>query len=133
MAANGPRNAAPSQERPRCAAPVRAFFARALAPIALLAAALVILGCEGPAGPDGLQGPAGPPGAASDAGGPLGPPGQQGDAGAPGRNAYLTGPGLVLTIEAPPSTPRAPSRSASGSPTTRASRSTARASTPRAP
>src|SRR5262245_49781565 len=62
----------------------------------LLSGALGLAACEGPAGPPGEEGPPGDP-SAGDAG-PAGPQGKDGDAGAPGRNAYLTGPGLVLDI-----------------------------------
>jgi hypothetical protein len=65
----------------------------------LLCAAFALLGCEGPAGPPGEQGDAGPPGAGTSGdAGPPGDPGPAGDAGEPGRNAYITGPGLVLNI-----------------------------------
>lgn len=64
----------------------------------VLSAALALLGCEGPAGPDGFPGTVGPGGPTGDAG-PAGPPGQTGDAGAPGRNAYLVGPGLDFDIQ----------------------------------
>ncbi len=65
----------------------------------VLTSIAIVAACEGPAGPAGEQGPPGEglPGMPGD-------PGQTGDAGAegppgtPGRNAYLTGPGVKLTI-----------------------------------
>ena len=126
----------PSERRPRrgietARSARRASRAGALGLI--LGATLALLSCEGPAGPDGFQGPAGPAGAASDAGGPPGDAGPAGDAGAPGATRTSSGRASSSRSRARPSTPTASPRCASRSPTPAASRSIARASTPRAP
>jgi OmcA/MtrC family decaheme c-type cytochrome len=65
----------------------------------ILSAAFALVACEGPAGEPGAKGDPGAPGTGlpGDAG-PPGDPGPAGDAGAPGRNAYITGEGLVLDL-----------------------------------
>lgn len=67
----------------------------------ILTAALGLGACAGPPGPPGAPGPAGTSTTVTVTGsaGPPGAPGGNGDAGAPGRSAYLTGPGLVLTVK----------------------------------
>ncbi len=65
----------------------------------LLCAVLGFAACEGPAGPAGEVGDPGPVGTSLPGEpGPPGDAGQPGEAGTPGRNIYLTGPGLTLSI-----------------------------------
>lgn len=67
---------------------------------ALLCFGLAMLGCEGPSGVDGLQGEFGmfgAPGGDGESGEP-GDPGTTGPQGDPGKNTYLTGPGLQLSV-----------------------------------
>ncbi len=64
--------------------------------LAALAGACWLAACEGPGGPPGAPGPPGEPGATTDAAPSAD---ASADAGPPGTGSYLTGPGLVLTIE----------------------------------
>ena len=57
------------------------------------------VGCEGPVGPKGAQGASGTAGKEG-VDGTAGKDGAAGDAGAPGRNAYLTGSGLNIEVQA---------------------------------
>jgi OmcA/MtrC family decaheme c-type cytochrome len=66
--------------------------------ISLAGLAVALAGCEGPAGPPGAPGPPGEPGTTIDAA-PSPDAEPSADAGPPGRGTYLTGPGLVLTIQ----------------------------------
>ncbi|MEZ4293469.1 MAG: OmcA/MtrC family decaheme c-type cytochrome [Polyangiaceae bacterium] len=61
----------------------------------------LIAGCDGPPGETGLPGPQGNTGETGPEGpqGNTGETGETGPDGTPGKNAYLTGPGLKLTIE----------------------------------
>lgn len=61
---------------------------------------MATLGCEGPSGQDGIQGPQGVPGSPGSPGGEggQGDPGDPGPQGDPGKNVYLSGPGLELSV-----------------------------------
>ncbi len=74
---------------------------RTMRALAAAVVAVSMVACsEGPAGPAGPLGPSGPSGPAGGPVGPSGPSGPIGPSGPDGRSAWLTGPGVAVTVDA---------------------------------